>query len=89
MCLYKDLVHDLQHQEQLGLALGSLGHSERGVHLVLLQAPRVLLDASPSQSRHYRKPVTVKAMNDIGFCFGILLCNSCVLVELPKEVCLS
>ncbi|PMD13122.1 hypothetical protein NA56DRAFT_712439 [Hyaloscypha hepaticicola] len=73
VCLYKDLVYNLQYQEQLGLALGSLGYSERGVYLVLLQVPRVFLDTSPSQSRHYHRPVTVKAMNDIGFYFGILL----------------
>jgi hypothetical protein len=88
VCLGEDVVHDLQHQEQLRLAPGILRHHKRGVHLVLLQASRVLLDTCLSQPQHYCRSVAVETMNEIGFCFGILLCNSSISAKLLKEVCL-
>jgi len=86
--LGEELIHDREHQGQLRLALRCLRHREGGVHLVLLQASRVLLDACPPQPRHRGRPVAVKAVNGVGFRSGVLLRNVDVLIELPKEVCL-
>jgi hypothetical protein len=33
--------------------------------------------------------MATEAINDIGFCFSILLYNNRVLVKLSKEICLS
>jgi hypothetical protein len=33
--------------------------------------------------------MATETINDISFCFGILLCNNRVLVKLSEEVCFS
>ncbi|MCJ1359460.1 MAG: hypothetical protein MMC33_009462 [Icmadophila ericetorum] len=74
---------------ELGLAVGILEQRKRGVHLVLLQAPRVFLDARPSRPRNHRRFVALEAVNDVGFGFGIRLYGGSIVIEPLEEVCHS
>jgi len=86
--LGEELIHNRKHQGQLRLALRRLRHREGGVHLVLPQASRVLLDARLPQPRHHGGSVAVKAADGVCFRSSVLLRDADVLVELPEEVCL-
>ena len=84
--LRKQLVYRFQDQNQLRLPIiAILGQGERGLDLLLAKALHAVLDARPLEPLFDGRSVAIRALDDVGRCFAILLSEYEVLVLPPEE----